>query len=115
MAVAVTLNYKYFYYSHTCHPYTMVNEITGSNYSLETEEVVSEKLENLLKYLGEAGDIADVETAEVFIMGFEVVSKGREKYTVKSDRILLITNSFYPGLQSGSGVPALITWNKDHP
>ena len=69
----------------------MVNENTGHNYSLGTEEAVIEKLENLLRCL--VGDYTDVETAEATIMGFEVVSKGREKYTVKADKFLLIINT----------------------
>ena len=71
----------------------MVNEIRGSNYSLGTEEAVCEKLENLLRCLVEGGDYTDVETAEASIMGFEVLSKGIEKYTVKADKILLIINT----------------------
>jgi hypothetical protein len=71
----------------------MVNEIAGSNNSLGTEEAVSEKLVNLLRCLGVGDDYTDVETAEASIKGFEVVSQGREKYTVKDDKILLIINS----------------------
>ena len=69
----------------------MVNENTGHNYSLGTEAAVIEKLENLLRCL--VGDYTDVETAEASIMGFEVVSKGREEYTVEGVKIFSIINS----------------------
>ena len=71
----------------------MVNAITGSNNSLGTDEAVSEKLVNLLKCLGKGDDYTDVETAEASILGFEVVSQGREKYTVNADKIMIIINT----------------------
>ena len=71
----------------------MVNEIAGSNNSLGTEEAVSEKLVNLLKCLGKGDDYTDEKTAEANIMGIEVFSKGREKYTVEADKIVFIMNS----------------------